>query len=106
MGVYLQCFCPCTTFFAAVFLVVKVLAPPFFTVVMVSLFFTLALFLFFFVCVSKLLPSRFGEFCIVEISREFLPFANFYFQFVAIIKEKKWNYGPIFLNIEKIYHIK
>lgn len=106
MGVYLQCFCPCTTFFAAVFLVVKVLAPPFFTVVMISLFFTLALFLFFCVCVSKLLPSRFGEFCIVEISREFLPFANFYFQFVAIIKEKKWNYGPIFLNIEKIYHIK
>lgn len=36
---------------------------------------------FFSVCVSKLLPSRFGEFCIVEISREFLPFANFYFQF-------------------------
>ena len=52
MGVYLQCFCPCTTFFAAVFLVVKVLAPPFFTVVMVSLFFTLALFLFF-VCVCR-----------------------------------------------------
>ena len=58
---------------------------------------------FFCVCVSKLLPSRFGEFCIVEIS----PFREFLFSVsVAIIKEKKWNYGPIFLNIEKIYHIK